>query len=419
MSSITVFPSTLDGIKRLAKAIKREENIPHHEALDIAALRSGFQNYRHAQSQLAGQSLATHMYPIHLSAYWAQKGGSGRETLTIRLSKPLGDIATAVQVARQRHLFQFKVEAPDHLERKSDTDSQESARKEIFDAARTLEFMCATGLRPATTQKQRRAMDHMSALPNHDHSSEWIHAESETWVYVDEPYPHASLEERRAWAGRNGVHLSKPAWKGLYYPGGTAPYLFSEDGALLTAIEAKLANLRLDQRSPDWDGESASYFSNFVSPARASSGKPRRARPMPAYRGVERNGGLPYGARRGGEKSDWRPATRMDLTMHLTVGPIIAALANGLKGRKRDAVNQVRSTLDDWVQMEYPSQSEMTAEQFHQSYYGTHREPIVGADDQVKALDRIADLLRSGYADCPPRNRLIQRLLKTRDQIAA
>jgi hypothetical protein len=419
MSNLTVFPSSLDGIKRLAKSIKREAGIPHHEALDTAAQRSGFQNFRHAQAQITGRITSSPLYPIYLSAYWAQKGASGRETLTIHLRKPLSEIVTATQVASQRHLTQFKVEAADHLERKADADNQAEARKEIFDAARTLEFMCATGLRPTTTQKQRNLMEHMSSVPGHDHSSEWIHPESGSWVFLDEPYPHVSLGDRQSWADRKGLTIAHPSWKGLYYPGGTAPYFFSPDRALLNAIEHQLTGLRFDQRSPEWDGESSSYYSAFISPARTDSGKPRRARPMPAHRGVERNGSLPYGARRGGQKSDWRPAKRMELDMHLTVGPIIAALANGLRGRKRDAISLVRSMLDDWIQMEYPSAGEMSQEQFRDSYYGTHREPITAQGEQLKAVDRIVELLRAGYADCPPRNQLIQRLLKTRVQLAA
>jgi len=45
-------PKTLEGIKRLAKRIKREQAIPHHLALDQAARGSGYENFRHAQNEL-------------------------------------------------------------------------------------------------------------------------------------------------------------------------------------------------------------------------------------------------------------------------------------------------------------------------------------------------------------------------------
>jgi hypothetical protein len=46
-------PTTLPGIKRAAKAIKRERGISHVEALDVAAQAAGYQNFRHARNSLA------------------------------------------------------------------------------------------------------------------------------------------------------------------------------------------------------------------------------------------------------------------------------------------------------------------------------------------------------------------------------
>lgn len=41
--------SELDTLKRMARQLKRELDIPHHQALDVAAQRMGFSNYAHAQ----------------------------------------------------------------------------------------------------------------------------------------------------------------------------------------------------------------------------------------------------------------------------------------------------------------------------------------------------------------------------------
>lgn len=46
-------PSTIDGIKRTAKRIKKEQGVPLHEAQNIAAQRSGYRNFSHAQEVLA------------------------------------------------------------------------------------------------------------------------------------------------------------------------------------------------------------------------------------------------------------------------------------------------------------------------------------------------------------------------------
>lgn len=416
MSSISAVPSTLDGVKRLAKTIKREQVVPHHEALELAAKRAGYQNYRHALSQLSHKArTARPTYPIYLSAYWAQRGGAGRETLTIRLPKPLDQIIAPRQVNHARNLVNFKMEASDHLERKADLDSQTQAHKELFAAARTLEFMAATGLVPATNQKQYAPMRIVRGVPRLDHPSAWIHIESGSWVYMDEPYSKPGVESRAEWASANGIAMVQPPWAGIYNPGMSVPYLFSSDAKLLQTIAQQVCDLHLGAEDTIWDGESGPYSSQFVSPARAANGKKRRARPMPSYR--ERKGALPYGASRGGETSLWRPVKRMSLEMHLQLGPVMAALNGGFNGVASGIIGRVRSTLDDWLQMEYPGEDEMTSAQFHDAYYGTHREPVEGQQNQLAALDCAIGLLRSGYADCAPRNEMIDQLKRVHDQL--
>lgn len=48
-------PATLEGIKSLAKKIKKRDLIPHHEALNKAAVQAGYQNFRHAQNKLSAK----------------------------------------------------------------------------------------------------------------------------------------------------------------------------------------------------------------------------------------------------------------------------------------------------------------------------------------------------------------------------
>jgi hypothetical protein len=55
MTEESFIPTTMVGIKRLAKAIKREREIPHHLALDIASQKAGYRDFRDAQKVLSSQ----------------------------------------------------------------------------------------------------------------------------------------------------------------------------------------------------------------------------------------------------------------------------------------------------------------------------------------------------------------------------
>lgn len=55
-----IIPTTIVGIKRLAKAISRSDAVSHAVALDRAAQTSGFSNYRHAAKTLNAQIEARH-----------------------------------------------------------------------------------------------------------------------------------------------------------------------------------------------------------------------------------------------------------------------------------------------------------------------------------------------------------------------
>lgn len=45
-------PKTLDGIKQLAKKLKKACGCSHTEGLEMAARQAGFENYTHARKQL-------------------------------------------------------------------------------------------------------------------------------------------------------------------------------------------------------------------------------------------------------------------------------------------------------------------------------------------------------------------------------
>lgn len=109
MTSTAIHPSSLGGIKRLATFIKREHQIPHTKALDVAAVRAGFTNFRHAQNQLAHRVPTRRANaverPFWITAYWRDKEGrAGRETLQVEVCRgqvisdtPIGSFYTAIR----------------------------------------------------------------------------------------------------------------------------------------------------------------------------------------------------------------------------------------------------------------------------------------------------------------------------------
>lgn len=412
MHILSIPPSTLDGIRRRAKSIKRERNIPHHQALDVSAREAGYENIRHAQSALAG---ANNQHTVYLTCYWVKRGGTiaerGRETLGVPLSLPLEQVVSRYQLGHARHLAGFRLESMDHVERRTDVDSQDCARTELRREARTLQFMATSGLRPATTRRERwPLLSKFEDLPGGDHYSLWFSIHERRWVYMDEPYEKPSLAGRLAWAEQHSMRMIRPSWDGLYYPGKAVPFLFCLDGDFATLLSDKLATLPLAGNEDGWEWISSGYSSQFSSPARSASGKPRRARPMPAPYCIERNGALPYGRRVGGSISLWRPAARMPLESHLTIGPLFRALAvSGLDHRMTMPLAKMQSLLDDWLQMEYPG-NEMSADQFHAAYYGESAAPLELPVQQLAAVRRIHAVLADGYQQCRPRDELLRLL---------
>lgn len=420
MSTVVVLPSTLDGIKRLARTIKRERGLPHHAALDEAARKAGYENVRHAQRVLEQTPTPSARHAVFLTAYWRDKGGAGRETLRIELPVPLTQLATRAELRSGRNLHGFKLEYEDHLEQEVDAGSKVLAQGALEDAARTLVFMAATGLVPALRSLDQRLYHMFSRLPGRDHPSAWRDRSTEQWVYLDEPYSHVRPDERAQWCAMKGWQMLTPDWEGLYAPGMSRPYVFCETPELAARLIDQLTRLPRGGdmgKKPAWPLASGAYAPH-VSPARERDGKARRSRPMPALRGVVRDNALPYGASRGGMTSRWRPAKALPLETHLKIGPLLAALANSeLPALALRSIGQVRSELDDWLQMEYPG-AEMTAEQFHAAYYGEHRPAISGKAAQLAALDQVIQAIRVGYPACRPQRSVIERLQKAGTRIS-
>ncbi|UDU83111.1 hypothetical protein [Pseudomonas sp. HN2-3] len=333
-SFIKTLPQTLKGIKKRAKKICLPGQ-KHAEALDMVARELGYRNYRQAQQKLASGDVPPetasnqNRHSVFLSAYWrdvdTRPRSAGCETLEIFLPRPVNSIVSKHQATYARNLEGFRQEAADHFEMISNANSQVRAWELLVRAAFTLQFMQVSGLHPATSQKQRQALELLTDFPLKDHLSLWIDPTSGTWVALDEPYGHvndvSNVTKRAAWISDKALHLTKPIWAGLYYPDNAVPHLISPNEALVTKITGSLEALSpiatVPSEDQPWSGTSESYNARFTSPARKASGVARRVRPGTTY-GFSK-GAVEY-HREAGHPLHWRPEKPLSQPDHKRVG---------------------------------------------------------------------------------------------------
>jgi len=427
MSSEAIRPSSLDGIKRLAKSLKVERGIQHVRALDDAARSAGFQNFRHASNVLRGGAEPERLRPGHrvfITVYWKNReaGGDGRETLTIRLSVPWGDLITPAQLENHRALVHFRAEGPDHLARKYLVQSQSQARRAACAAARALQFMDATKLRPSKSHSRAYPDGRSSnAVPGQDHYSIWYDRDSKRYLFADEPYELAAdskAAERTVWAQRHGFVIAKPAWPGMYNPdGGSRLYLIAdaEKGIPLESVAAALDNLPEPIVEETWNGESAPTVPIFVSPGTIPKAEAAREKPQERRKPSSQRNSVGYvqtfvGPRR-------RPKGRMPIEAHAEVGRLLKSVLVDTFHRKGvyNRVDAIRSELDEWTQREY-NHAELPNAQFFELYYQgsgstfSRSLPAAERDRHVGSLTQVKKLLVGHYPDSPPLRSLLKKV---------
>lgn len=430
MSRETIRPSTVDGIKRLAKKIKLEQGIPHTQALEVAAQEAGFQNFRHARNVLEGGTnnrRAPSGHRVFLTAYWHDKelGRKGRETLVIELSTLWSDLVTSMQLKDVRGLAPFQVEGPDHLAQRLLAASQSQARRNICAASRTLQFMDITKLRPSKSySKAFPGGKSSNAVPGRDHYSIWYDRDTKRYLFADEPYEKAAnsaAAERAAWSLRHGFIIAKPLWPGMYNPdGGSRIYLIadSEKGIPLAPVIAALDRLPEPIVEATWNGESAQFPPIFVSPgtiARANavptSGQVKKTR-RPASGPGNTIGYVQtfVGPRR-------RPKGKMPIEAHTKVGELLKSVlvASDMRKGVYNRVNAIRSELDEWVMCEY-NRAELPDDQLFDLYYHESGSTFLRAlalDERlhhIGSLNTVKEVLAQHYPDCSPLRVVLKKI---------
>ena len=427
MSSEAIRPTTLEGIKRLAKSLKVERRVQHVQALDVASQAAGFQNFRHASNALRTSPAPEQEirgYRFFLTAYWEQResSASGRETLTIWLSSPWTNLITPLQLKNHPALAGFRKDGPDHFVHERQQNSQSHARNYVCAAARVFHFMDATKLRPS--QGYSRGFpggDFINAIPGHDHDSVWYDPKTRRYLFADEPYEGAAegrKPEREAWAKRHGFVIVKPEWAGMYAPDlGSRLYLVTDKtkGIPLSTVAASLNMLPSPIVESTWNGESAPMKPFFVSPGTAAKAAAVKDKPQAPHKLNGQRNSVEYVQTLVGPRR--RPVGRMPIESHAEAGRLLKSVLVVAYNRKGvyKRINSIRCELDEWVQREY-SDNELPSEQFNKLYYketgATFSRSITESErkSHAESLAQVKKILGKHYPDCSPPRMLLKKV---------
>ncbi|WP_421782051.1 DUF5623 domain-containing protein [Kiloniella litopenaei] len=413
----SIQPSSLNGVKRLAKQIKRNNSLPHHKALDIAAQAASFENFKHAKKHLEN---AKNQNSLFLTVYWKDTDSysSGRETLKINLNKPLKDISNKSELKSAPGLGWFRQVAPDHLVHDDLLPDQKYARKSLCKAVRVIRFIEATGLKPSRNRKAISVMtDRESGLPRKDHSTYWDDPHTGQFILIDEPYLDPVVEgERAQWAQKNNWHLQASRWPGMYYPyncslfaatDASTSYNFADLMAKIDAIPFPITE------DDEWKGISVKGNDTFISPQANSPQDKRRAKSKGTIWRLSSKKTAPILPQSPFNKR--RPNAIMPVTTHKRVARIIKAIIQS--DQKPWEVNwkleKVRSKLEDWFFSEHRGKETENYDFFH---YGeiSKSDPYVQiaktTKGNIKLLINIKKTLQKCYVDCEPLRKMIKKI---------
>jgi hypothetical protein len=250
-------PTTLSGIKSYASLIGKEQGIPRHKALDLAASEAGFQNWSHAIHISEKRPLNQPVYWCQIWTVWrdwVDTKTAGWERHWMPLQRPLVELVRNERALSSPFISGYRLEGKNCLvDRSGQVLRQSTAQWYAARAARTLQFMEATGLRPS--RSRRKVYPHGNrdlAIPDNDHATTWFDPQEREYVYIDEPYGDSESEDRTRWAASYRRQVVKPQWGGMHNPGkhGTRAVLIAEADYNLQVIAKKLRPL--DKKQEAW-----------------------------------------------------------------------------------------------------------------------------------------------------------------------
>lgn len=415
-------PSTIGGIKRRAKQLKKANGVPHYEALDIAARIASFENFAHARNQLQNSNVINSGNQLFFTVYWydrkSDKYKTGREVLEIELSMPLLEIATKSELKKSNGLSWFRLASPDHFVNDHVCQSQKAARNKICKAVRELRFIEATGLKPSRDYKAAYPnRDHNNRLPKTDHSTDWYDPNTGQFILIDEPYLAPVVDgERAAWAKKHNWHLQTSKWPGMYYPDHSNMFVSTDasTGYDFKGLMAKIDSIPNPVTAENWTGISSKGHDTFFSPLSVSQQDKKRAVAKGTIYRLSSSKTLPM-RNWDAPDNERRPNAVMPVESHLIAARLIKAVEQS--AAKPWAVNtrlsSIKSKLEDWFFSEHERN---VTDKFDLFYYGSidEKDPFVlqahSSKGVVSLLQRLKDMLQDSYVDCDPLRRMIGKL---------
>lgn len=239
---------TLETLKRLARKIKRERDIPHFEALNLAAQRFGFANYTHARRALEEEALDPRS-TILVSARARTNGSRAwvSSRIEVQIGKSLSELA--IRKYLRGYLCGCRVASENHIELEPFDNNildVSVARNYVRQVARTLQFMDATGLKPSGAKRIYPGGGYWNRPPLADHDSGWYHPDSKAYLLLTEPYPRRlalNSPDQRQWEEKHKFSCQRLDW-GSIYSDRTEAYILASDkfSETMGAVIRKLSN---------------------------------------------------------------------------------------------------------------------------------------------------------------------------------
>jgi hypothetical protein len=414
-------PTTLAGVKRLAKQLKKMQGITHADALELAAKSANCVSFHHAQRTLPMKGAGSSSPYVLLTIYWSDKDRGhrcGRETLRIELTRPILELCDKSGLKYVRGFGDLRMVASDHFVCDSIAPSQNYARERLCTAERSLRFMENTGLRPYRNRTTYPKVLDENKLPNTDHATSWIDHVHGQFVLIDEPYGNVPDEKARAaWADRTGWRIEKSVWPGMYRPYDCDLYV-AVDGCTgydLNALMQKIDAMPAPMVSESWTGDSIPSWETFLSPMAATRQDGRRARCKGMIYPSESKSTVPFSYNPGCR--DRRPAGELGIEVHIEVGRIIKTAMRSEFSRNAvyTRMSSLRSDLENWLALEEGPELYEKRE-FDQIYYGwTDRDQafldaLRSKDDVISALRSLEPKLKRAYPNCAPLRHQLRRI---------